>query len=187
MSGVPSYGTAEAEVILIKMRQGVKKVKNKFSTKRRYLEGRKRRRDRLLALRIWTDRENMRPVSADCSRADTQVAWGLETGNTGSFFSTWPKPSGPPIIQLCLPKSHLLLKADWTILCVIIGGHLTLIKVVIIYLDKQSCWLTIAKPLAFRLKNTFRLYWYMSKWNMSISCTSFNSWSYILTFEFKCS
>ena len=39
-SGVPSYGNAEAEVILIKMRQGVKKRQIKVSVKRHYLEGR---------------------------------------------------------------------------------------------------------------------------------------------------
>ena len=37
-SGVPSYGNAEAKVILIKMRQGVKNRQNKVSVKRHYLK-----------------------------------------------------------------------------------------------------------------------------------------------------
>lgn len=36
MSGVSSYGNTKAEVILIKMRQGIKNIKNKVSTQRSY-------------------------------------------------------------------------------------------------------------------------------------------------------
>lgn len=54
-----------------------------------------------------------------------------------------------------------------------IGGHLVLIKVVIIYLAKQSYCLVIAKCLAFRLKNTFRLYEHVNNLKMSINFASF--------------
>lgn len=46
MSGVSSYGNANAEIILVKVRQGVKNIKKKkkVSTQRTYLEERKKRR-----------------------------------------------------------------------------------------------------------------------------------------------
>lgn len=44
MSGVSSYGNANAEIILVKMRQGVKNIKKQVSTQRTYLEERKKRR-----------------------------------------------------------------------------------------------------------------------------------------------
>lgn len=45
MSGVSSYGNANAEIILVKMRQGVKNIKKQVSTQvSTYLEERKKRR-----------------------------------------------------------------------------------------------------------------------------------------------
>lgn len=48
--GVSSYGNAKAEIILVKMRQGVKDVRIKVSTQTSYLEERKRRRHGSLTL-----------------------------------------------------------------------------------------------------------------------------------------
>lgn len=91
-SGVSSYGNAKAEIILVKMSQGVKNIKNQVSTQRSYLEERKGwgidhslvARNTLLG--IWKDRMNTWPPFTDWKRADRHVGWGRETKNTWVVF-----------------------------------------------------------------------------------------------------
>ena len=75
----------------------------------------------------------------------------LSLSSRGSLVVLWFCHNGG---VTCTTQLH------WTLLCVTIWGHLTLIKVVIVYLDKQPCWWNIVEHLAFGLRHSFRLYWY---------------------------
>lgn len=101
MSGVSSYGNANAEIILVKVRQGVKNIKKKkkVSTQRTYLEERKKRRHwsftlgkKYLAWNLKGQNEHLASFYR-LERADRQGGWGIGTKDTRLFFLTWSKSS----------------------------------------------------------------------------------------------